>query len=336
MKCPKCGYLGFEPVERCRNCGYDFSLSSTPPSAGLELPLKTRDTGSGLGAGDVVLERAAEASPSSVRAPAGGLPLFDDRAAEDLPLIVKASAPRTPLAVRRATPEVPRMRATPPRLPAFDLPSDSEPSAAVDALSARLRGDGRTFPMSGGGMSGGGMSGGGMLGGGTDGEPRRGGAGRDERSRAEPGPSEGWGGHASPRDASIASRGIALLVDLVLLAAIDAVAVYFTLQICGIGLAEGGSLPRVPLLAFFLVQNGGYFLAFTAAGGQTLGKMATGIKVVSADPESPFDPGRAAVRELVWLVLAVPAGLGLLTALAPTHRGVHDRCAGTRVVRVPS
>src|SRR3954454_21568664 len=29
MKCPKCGYLGFERVDRCRNCQYDFSLSST-------------------------------------------------------------------------------------------------------------------------------------------------------------------------------------------------------------------------------------------------------------------------------------------------------------------
>ena len=30
MKCPKCGYLGFKHVERCPNCGYDFSLSSSP------------------------------------------------------------------------------------------------------------------------------------------------------------------------------------------------------------------------------------------------------------------------------------------------------------------
>src|SRR5262245_59218821 len=28
MKCPKCGYLGCERVDRCRNCGYDFSLTS--------------------------------------------------------------------------------------------------------------------------------------------------------------------------------------------------------------------------------------------------------------------------------------------------------------------
>ena len=31
MKCPKCGYLGFETGDRCRNCGYDFSLSVEPP-----------------------------------------------------------------------------------------------------------------------------------------------------------------------------------------------------------------------------------------------------------------------------------------------------------------
>ena len=28
MKCSKCGYLGFETADRCRNCGYDFSLST--------------------------------------------------------------------------------------------------------------------------------------------------------------------------------------------------------------------------------------------------------------------------------------------------------------------
>ena len=31
MKCPKCGYLGFERVDRCRNCGYDFSFTSPAP-----------------------------------------------------------------------------------------------------------------------------------------------------------------------------------------------------------------------------------------------------------------------------------------------------------------
>ncbi len=38
MKCPKCGYVGFEDVERCRHCGYEFSLS--PPAEEPDLPIK--------------------------------------------------------------------------------------------------------------------------------------------------------------------------------------------------------------------------------------------------------------------------------------------------------
>jgi uncharacterized RDD family membrane protein YckC len=92
-------------------------------------------------------------------------------------------------------------------------------------------------------------------------------------------------------------------------------------------------LPKMPLAAFLLVQNGGYLVVFTA-GGQTLGKMAAGIKVVSDGSGSPLDLGHAVLRTLVWSVLAVPAGLGFLTAFFGSHhRGLHDRLAGTRVVR---
>ena len=32
MKCPKCQYISFDSGDRCRNCGYDFSLArSTLP-----------------------------------------------------------------------------------------------------------------------------------------------------------------------------------------------------------------------------------------------------------------------------------------------------------------
>jgi uncharacterized RDD family membrane protein YckC len=122
-----------------------------------------------------------------------------------------------------------------------------------------------------------------------------------------------------------------VLTDLAILAAIDAVVIYFTIQICGLTLDDLGIVPKAPLFAFLLVQNGGYLVAFTA-GGQTLGKMAAGIKVVSTE-RSPLDFGRAFIRELVWFVLAVPAGLGLLTVLSRDRRGIHDRFAGTRVVR---
>ena len=43
MKCPKCGYLGFETGDRCRNCGYDFSLAAPVAEAARELPLNVRD-----------------------------------------------------------------------------------------------------------------------------------------------------------------------------------------------------------------------------------------------------------------------------------------------------
>ena len=38
MKCPKCEYLGFETGDRCKNCGYDFSLAwRLPHRAGARL-----------------------------------------------------------------------------------------------------------------------------------------------------------------------------------------------------------------------------------------------------------------------------------------------------------
>ena len=44
MKCPKCHYLGFETGDRCKNCGYDFSLlalaDETPHP---DLPLRPQD-----------------------------------------------------------------------------------------------------------------------------------------------------------------------------------------------------------------------------------------------------------------------------------------------------
>ena len=39
MKCPKCDYLGFETGDRCKNCGYDFSLMPID-AADADLPLR--------------------------------------------------------------------------------------------------------------------------------------------------------------------------------------------------------------------------------------------------------------------------------------------------------
>ena len=40
MKCPKCDYLGFETGDRCKNCGYDFSLAADTAPRDRDLPLR--------------------------------------------------------------------------------------------------------------------------------------------------------------------------------------------------------------------------------------------------------------------------------------------------------
>jgi uncharacterized RDD family membrane protein YckC len=278
MKCPKCGYLGFEDADSCRNCGYDFSLSA--PVAVPELSLRLDSEEKPLD--DLTL---ADKRPAN-----GELPLFgaDFPQEDDEPLIKRPSAPRAPLAVRRSTPELPRLRTEQPRAQSLDLAPDESAADHTRRQSAA----GRRTPA---------------------GNPGR--------------------GEQALQDAGILSRLVAVALDLLILGVVDATVIYFTLRICGLTLQDLPSLPKGPLIAFLLVQNGGYLVAFTA-GGQTVGKMAAGIRVVAAEPASTLDVGHALVREAMWLLLAAPAGLGFLPALfTRDRRGLHDRLAGTRVVR---
>jgi len=128
-------------------------------------------------------------------------------------------------------------------------------------------------------------------------------------------------------------RIIAGLVDVSLLLVLDAAVLYFTLRLCGLTTAEITQLPILPLFAFFLLLNGGYFIAFTAVGGQSIGKMALGIKVISQEDGSvPID--RATIRTLAYLISALPLGAGFLPGIMSGDRlALHDRLAHTRVVR---
>jgi uncharacterized RDD family membrane protein YckC len=132
-------------------------------------------------------------------------------------------------------------------------------------------------------------------------------------------------------------RVVAALVDGALLGAIDAGIVWFTLRICALTIGQAATLPLLPLATFCVILDVGYLLLFTATSGQTVGKMAAGIRVVVASPDST-DGGyvtfrQAAVRALLTLPSALAAGAGFLPALFGRGPAVHDRLAHTRVVR---
>jgi len=135
--------------------------------------------------------------------------------------------------------------------------------------------------------------------------------------------------------APVASRILAALVDGVILGAIGLVVLYLTLRICGLTFSAIGLIPPAPFASFLLLIAGGYFTVFVAANGQTIGKMAAGVKVVSTDVETArVSLGHAVVRAAAYLVSALPAGLGLLPALfGADRRTIHDRLAATRVVK---
>ena len=87
----------------------------------------------------------------------------------------------------------------------------------------------------------------------------------------------------------------AAALDWLMLLALDAGVVYFTLRVSRLAPAEVALLPPVPMVAFLLLLNGGYLALFTAATGQTIGKMAVGVRVVPVG-EGPLTVGRALVR----------------------------------------
>jgi uncharacterized RDD family membrane protein YckC len=164
MKCPKCQYISFDSAGRCRNCGYDFSLSPESAEPADTSDLRIHNENEPVGPfGDFSLN------------PTPNLPLFTRDGDPDAPLVAPPATPRAPLAVRRAAPAVPRPRqkrdAPPPEprlaldtadltgvytqsvpeptpVPAPDLQADDEP--AVPAAHAPIAAAGAGSRLAGG------------------------------------------------------------------------------------------------------------------------------------------------------------------------------------------
>lgn len=303
MKCPKCSYISYDMPDRCRNCGYDFPLASSTASADLVL----RD------------DQDAGPAPDLVLAPERGLPLFGGDS--DIPLVLPSSTPRTPLSVRRSPNDASRQRPVAkrdrrgpatrtPAPPVIVTPAvpvlrhDVPPLLAAVATSPAV--DTGAVPV-----------------------PSTIPHASPHEDAAEARPSRIAVGDAAPFSRRIG----AALIDFVLIAGIDLAVVRLTLAVLGASWSGALSLRWLPLGLFFLLLNGGYLVAFTVASGQTIGKMLTGVRVVT-ETSLRVPVSQAVVRAAVLALAVAPFGLGYLPALLTrSARGIHDRLSNTRVIR---
>lgn len=86
--------------------------------------------------------------------------------------------------------------------------------------------------------------------------------------------------------------------------------------------------------AFGTVMAALYTIVLHWRRGQTLGKMAVGIRVVTVDG-GPLSLGRSVLRQLATALSALLLGIGyLMVAVRVDKRALHDLIAGTRVERL--
>jgi uncharacterized RDD family membrane protein YckC len=127
-------------------------------------------------------------------------------------------------------------------------------------------------------------------------------------------------------------RFLAGALDIGILALIWAAVVYFASRSARVGIpALQPAWPwLVGYLAFIGLVYAGYF---TGTTGQTLGKMAAGLRVVDAGGQPPGYV-RAFTRAAIGACGVLAAGSGLLPMLFdPARRALHDRLFRTRVIK---
>jgi uncharacterized RDD family membrane protein YckC len=294
MRCPKCQYISFESSDRCRNCGYEFSLSVETEQFDVKIardePASSRGREGTYTALDTPLNPPSERGVGSPLA-AADLPLFTDRVADDqAPLVTPPSVPRAPLSVRKAAPSRPRSQSPLPEELSLDLGVEDDQPEGLRGFGAAAA----SLP--------------------------------PEADASVPLP---------PAVAGLVRRAIAGIIDVLILGSISAAVVVLTLRVCELTIEQWRMLPPVPMLAFLMLLCGGYFVLFTAAGGQTIGKMAAHIRVVNGPDVTPARVSfrTAVVRTVACLGSVLAFGAGFLLAVINEDRcAFHDRVAETRVV----
>ena len=249
----------------------------------------------------MTLEAATDAAgPMDMMAPESASAAVED--VDDRPLVQVPTVLRAPLAVRRTTPDPARLRAKYARAAKSEGQPAGDLLQGIDELDHALS---------------------------TKAEDVT------HRLSAEPTPQSlpaGW-----LQGVSAGQRFSAVAVDLLLLGSINAAVVWFTLSVCGLVPSQARLLPFLPIGLFFLLVDGGYLVLFTAACGQTIGKMVAGIRVVGTTTGAVINDrisvGQALARAIGAIASCLPLGAGLWVSLLGDGRALHDRIAHTRVVR---
>jgi uncharacterized RDD family membrane protein YckC len=367
MKCPKCGYLGFETTDRCRNCQYDFSLApfASEPEltlhgadrrheaapADFELPPIARQSDT-LSATALDLDRLfgdpepPKAAPVVAREPDPEPEIMlvepEDEPAAPLAMAVEefeqaATEVVRPPAVMTAAERLERApveRTEPPPAMAMQMDAPDIDESALPFDDAPLVPPPAARPPLAVRRS-------------TPEVPRN----RPRTTRPiktdsldfEPAvPKSSAAARAATETVAllteIPSLGVRIgagAIDLLLLVGIDAAVLYLTLRVTGLqnSLADLRVLPPVPFIGFLAILAFGYVASFTVAGGQTIGKMVLSLRVIGDDGR-PVDAAGGMLRALGCMLVPITLGLSYLPALFTSdHRALHDRLAGTRVVQ---
>ena len=345
MRCPKCHYLSFDPEPRCKNCGYDLEVAGPEPAlkpaakrAAAPLPdLKLRETPTATAlaerytmvrepaddvqdepeiqlrdhdyfedAGDARAEEVAEVTevaeetpvaPVAAKVAAVAQRTVEAPADQELPdeddfMIRQFPISRPPLAVRRPAAE-------PPRAAARKATERRPGPLDLDLLEdlRRVEREEADLLRADAHAIGANLT-----------------AMTDAAERVEP-----------------RQRALAALIDVAVLGGIAAFVFWATLRLVDVNLFDLPIGALVPLVLFLVMMDVGYLLMFTAAGGQTIGKMLMGIRVVCEDGGPAF----VSVRQAAWRAVLTVLSLGLAWLPALTGRGLalHDRISHTRVIR---
>jgi uncharacterized RDD family membrane protein YckC len=338
MKCPKCGYLGFETTDRCRNCQYDFSLAPFSPEPELTLHGDNRSVESPVDLDLPPMKRQTDTSSADALdldrlfgepEPAGLKPIRDleppasvldyEPEAREAPVDGPTAEPKPTMAMASEGRARAVAAADGSALPFDDgplVPPPARPPLSVrrstpelprnrPRMTRPLRTEALDFEQ----------------------------ASRDKSSAASQAASDTIASlMALP---SLAARVAAGAIDVLLLVGIDAVVLYLTLRVTGLEntVDDLRVLPPVPFVGFLAMLAFGYVAAFTVAGGQTIGKMVLSLRVIGDDGR-PVDAAGGMIRALACMLVPITLGISYLPALFTSdHRALHDRLAGTRVVQ---